>query len=92
MVFLCLKKKLVLIVYFLLENVLLQSSNSIRILAFQLIQTVGNSHCTKKMKFSIKDFFSKCDQNMQETGDLVAFTEKILNGKPHILCIVYSTG
>ena len=27
-----------------------------------------------KMKFSIKDFFSKCDQ----TADLVTFTEEIL--------------
>ena len=36
------------------------------------------------MKFSIKDFFSKCDQ--QETADLVTFTEKILNGKLRFLC------
>ena len=33
------------------------------------------------MKFSIKDFFSKC-----ETADLVTFTEKILHGKLHFLC------
>ena len=33
-----------------------------------------------KMKFSIKDFFSKCDQ---ETADLVTFTEEIVNGKLH---------
>ena len=33
----------------------------------------------KKIKFSIKDFFSKCDQ-------LVTFTEEILNGKFHFLC------
>ena len=33
----------------------------------------------KKMKFSIKDFFSKCDQ----ISDLVTFTEEILNGKLH---------
>ena len=39
----------------------------------------------EKMKFSIKDFFSKCDQNPQETADLVIFTEEILNGKPHFL-------
>ena len=25
-------------------------------------QSIGITHCTKKMKFSIKDFFSKCDQ------------------------------
>ena len=30
------------------------------------------------MKFSIKDFFSKCDQI---PADLVTFTEEILNGK-----------
>ena len=35
------------------------------------------------MKFSIKDFFSKCDQ---ETADLVTFTEEILNGKLRFLC------
>ena len=32
------------------------------------------------MKFSSKDFFSKCDQI------LVTFTEEILNGKLHFLC------
>ena len=32
------------------------------------------------MKFSIEDFFSKCDQ---ETADLVTFTKEILNGKLH---------
>ena len=39
----------------------------------------------QKMKFSIKDFFSKCDQ------DLVTFTEEILNGKLHFLCSVMLT-
>ena len=39
----------------------------------------------QKMKFSIKDFFCKCDQP-RETADLVTFTEKILNGKLHFLC------
>ena len=37
-----------------------------------------------KMKFSIKDFFSNCDQ---ETADLVTFTEEILNRKLHF-CVV----
>ena len=37
------------------------------------------THCTK-MKFFIKDFFSKCDP------DLVTFTEEILNRKLHFLC------
>ena len=35
------------------------------------------------MKFSIKDFFSKCDP-----VDLVTFTEEILNGKLHFLSSV----
>ena len=59
---------------------------------FQTIMTIKNlvgdntkvTHCTKKMKFSIKNFFSKCDhmwQHPQETADLVTFTEEILNGK-----------
>ena len=33
----------------------------------------------QKMKFSIKDFFSKCDQNFPV--DLVILTEEILNRK-----------
>ena len=41
-----------------------------------------------KIKFSIKDFFSKCDQiRMQETADLVTFTEKILTGKLHFCAV-----
>ena len=39
----------------------------------------------QKMKFSIKDFFSECDQ---ETADLVTFTKEILKGKLHFLCSV----
>ena len=35
------------------------------------------------MKFSIKNFFSKCDQIRT---DLVTFTEEILNGKLHFFC------
>ena len=34
----------------------------------------------QKMKFSIKDFFSKL-RKPQETADLVTFTEEIFNGK-----------
>ena len=46
------------------------------------------SNTTQKMKFSIKNFFSKCDQIWkQETADLVAFAEEILNGKLHFACI-----
>ena len=44
------------------------------------------SDTAQKMKFSIKDFFSKCDQ----IPDLVTFTEEILNGKLHFLCSVIS--
>ena len=40
-----------------------------------------------KTKFSIKHFFSKCDQIR-----IFTFTEEILNGKLHFLCSVfYST-
>ena len=42
-------------------------------------QTVkASSRTAQKMKFSIKDFFEKCD--------LVTFTEEILKGKLHLLC------
>ena len=40
------------------------------------------------MKFSINDFFSKCDQIcsfLQFPADLVTFPEEILNGKLHFL-------
>ena len=43
----------------------------------------------KKVKFSIKDFFSKCDQIRRKLWFLVTFTEKIFNGKPHFLCSVH---
>ena len=36
------------------------------------------------MKFSIKDFFSKCNEIL--SADLVTFTEETLNGKFHFLC------
>ena len=42
----------------------------------------------QKKKFSIKDFFSKCDKNPQETADLVSFTKKTLNGGRYFLCSV----
>ena len=42
------------------------------------------------MKFSIKDFFSKCEStvnvNPQFPSSLVTFTEKILIAKFHFLC------
>ena len=43
----------------------------------------------KNLKFSIKEFFSKCDQigSLRRiwSQDLVAFTEEILNRKIHFL-------
>ena len=33
-----------------------------------------NPNTAQKMKFSIKDFFSKYEQDLQGTGDLVTFT------------------
>ena len=44
----------------------------------------------QKIKFSIKDFFSKCDQpKPQLSADLVIFTEETFNAKLHFLCSVY---
>ena len=43
----------------------------------------------KKMRFSITDFFSKCDKirrKLREPEDLVTFTEEIRNGKSYFLC------
>ena len=37
------------------------------------------------MKFSIKDFFSKCDPNLSLLW-IRSFTEEILNRKLHFLC------
>ena len=42
----------------------------------------------KEWSFSIKDFFSKCDQIHRKTSDLVTFTAEILNEKLHFLCSV----
>ena len=49
--------------------------------AFQYAAVI---HCTRKWSFTIKDFFSKCDQ---VPADLVTFTEEILNKK---LILLYS--
>ena len=43
-------------------------------------------YCTKKMKFSTRDFFSKCNQILRELWILVTFTEEIVNRKLHFLC------
>ena len=42
---------------------------------------------SQKMKFYIKDFFSKCDQ-IRSFQSAVTFSEEILNGKLHVLCSV----
>ena len=43
------------------------------------------SDTAQKVKFSIKNFFSKCDQ-IRRKLDLVTLTEEILNRKLHFLC------
>ena len=40
-----------------------------------------DKYTAQKVKFSIKDFFSKC-----ENADLVTFTEEVLNGKLRFMC------
>ena len=42
----------------------------------------------QKIKFSIKDFFSKCDQIHSFLWIWSHLLKKILNGKPHYLCSV----
>ena len=42
----------------------------------------------QKMKFPVKDFFSKCDQISQETADLVTLTEESLE-ENFIFCVVF---
>ena len=45
---------------------------------------MGNWYTAQKMKFSMKDFFSKCDRirrNMRKKS-----TEEIVNGKFNALC------
>ena len=46
------------------------------------------SQCTaQKIKFSIKVFFSKCDQIRSfQWVDMVTFTDEILYGKLHFWC------
>ena len=67
-----------------------------------VLQEIWNSFCSrfswflmkyilhKKMKFSIKDFFSKCGQirrkHLLNLEHFITFTEEILNGKLNFLC------
>ena len=55
----------------------------VRLLVFTSELTL---HTAQKMKFSIKDFFSKCDQIRRKTADLIIFIEEISNAKLHFLC------
>ena len=48
-------------------------------------QTKKSAHTAQKIKFSIKEFFSKCDQT-RFPAELVTLTEEILNGK--LQCLV----
>ena len=48
------------------------------------------NYTAQKMKFSNKNFFSKCDQICRKL-DLTAFTEEILNEKLHFLCSASTT-
>ena len=43
------------------------------------------TYTAQKMKFSIKDFFSKYDQIHRKLR-IWSFTEEILNGKLHFFC------
>ena len=53
--------------------------------------TLSGRNNARKMKFSIKNFFSKCDQ-ICSFQQLVTFTEEILNGKLHffVQCLMFS--
>ena len=41
---------------------------------------------SQKIKFFIKDFFSKYDRNPQFSVDLVTFAKEIFNGKLYFFC------
>ena len=41
---------------------------------------------SQKMKFLLKDFFSKNVTESKGTAGLITFTEEILNRKLHFLC------
>ena len=70
--------------HYLMKSVTIPGNqSSIEIL--QSFDTWCYQHCTK-MKFSIKDFFIKCDQICRNCGFCITFTEEILNGKLHFLC------
>ena len=51
-----------------------------------LLNVLLRSSSAQKMKFSIKEIFSKCSP--RKTVGLIIFTEEILTGKLHFLCSV----
>ena len=53
-----------------------------------ILANYRSHHTAQKMKFSINDFFSKCNQIRWKTVDLVTFTDEILNGKLYFLCSI----
>ena len=53
--------------------------------SYQIEEYTPLTPTAQKMKFSVTDFFNKCDQ-IRRHSDLVIFTEVIRNGKLHFLC------
>ena len=53
------------------------------LLLFITLQHFDADYTAQEMRFSMKDFFSKCDQICRKITDLFTFTEEIYNGKPH---------
>ena len=61
-----------------------------KIITFYAFQHDIDLNTAQKIKFSVKNFFSKCDQIHRKRKKLlsyldVTFTEEILNGKLHFL-------
>ena len=80
---------------FVMESFVFMCSVNIHFKCFFLTFNVNLITLHKKTKFSIKDFFSKCDQsrspNPQFHADLVTFTEETFNENIHFLCRVTVT-
>ena len=51
---------------------------------YENLKPVLDGYTAQKMKFSITNLFSKCDQIRR-----IIFTEEILNGKLHFLCSIF---
>ena len=58
-------------------------------LLFASVSDTQNAPTAQKMKFSIRDFSSKCDQ-IHRTLRIWSHLLKILNGKLHFLCSAHS--